>query len=105
MNIRKNDMVVVQSGADSSTTKTAKVLQVIPQTGRAIVEGMRVRKKHMRKSQDNPQGAIVDRETPIDLSNLMLYCPTCKKGVRIKSERSDGKRTRKCRRCEHSFDG
>ena len=66
--IRRGDMVVAIAGADRG--KRGKVLRVLPETSRAIVEGLHTVKKHMRKSQDNPQGGIVEREAPMALSNL-----------------------------------
>ena len=68
--VKKGDSVAVIAGADKG--KTGKVLQVIPETGRALVEGVNFVKKHMRKTQDNPQGGIVEKEAPIAISNLKL---------------------------------
>jgi large subunit ribosomal protein L24 len=100
--IRKNDVVTAISGVAAG--KTGKVLQVLPAGDRAIVEGLKLVKKTLRKSQDNPQGGVVDRESPIALSNLMLYCPECKKGVRPNRVEDGSKHVRKCRRCGHLFD-
>jgi large subunit ribosomal protein L24 len=66
--IRRGDMVVAIAGADRG--KRGKVLHVLPETSRAIVEGLHTVKKHLRKSQDHPQGGIVEREAPMALSNL-----------------------------------
>ena len=52
--------------------KSGKVLQAMPQTGRALVEGINLVKKHMRKTEDNPQGGIVDMEASIAISNLKV---------------------------------
>lgn len=105
MHIKKNDIVQVMSGSDATAHKTGKVLQVLPAKGRAVVEGINYVKKTIRKNQDNPQGAIVDKEGSVSISNLLLYCPRCKKGVRTSKARSSaGKRSRKCRKCEHGFD-
>jgi large subunit ribosomal protein L24 len=103
--IRKDDTVIVSSGANSG--KTGKVLLVDRAKGRALVEGLNLVKKTLKKSQDNPQGGIVEKEAPLSVSSLMHYCPTCKKGVRIGRKR-DGKKSRRyCRTdgCEHVFDG
>jgi large subunit ribosomal protein L24 len=100
--IRKNDTVVAISG--ESAGKPGKVLAVQADRARALVEGLNTVKKCLRKSQDNPKGAISEKEAPLPLSKLALYCPACKKGVRIRRVK-DGERTmRKCRRCGHSFD-
>ncbi len=68
--IKKGDTVVVIAGDDKG--KSGKVLEVNPQTGRAFVEGINIVKKHMQKTQDNPQGGIADREAPIAISNLKV---------------------------------
>ena len=101
--IRKNDTVIAMAGV--SRGKTGKVLHVFPKTGRAIVEGLNVVKKSLRKTQDNPQGGIADKESAIQMSNLMPYCPTCKKGVRVARLKEGDNAVRKCRKCGHAFDG
>lgn len=101
--VRKNDTVMAVSGVDAG--KTGKVLQVLPARGRAVVEGLCLRKKALRKSQDNPQGGIVEKEGTISLSNLMLYCPDCKKGTRVRRRKDGEKNVRGCAKCGYSFDG
>lgn len=106
MHIKRNDIVVAIAGAAALGNKTGKVLQVIPKRGRAIVEGLNYRTKHLRKSQDNPKGSIIKKEAPLSISNLLLYCPRCKQGVRAAHMRNEkGRPLRKCRKCGHSFDG
>ena len=104
MHIRRNDVVVAIKGRDAGTGKTGKVLQVLPEKSRALVEGINVVKRHMRKSQSNPKGGIVEKEAGISLSNLMLYCPHCKKGVRARHVVEADRRSRHCRKCGHAFD-
>ncbi len=67
--VKKNDEIVVLAGAAKGSR--GRVLQVLPKKQRVLVEGVRMIKKHMRKSQDSPQGAIVEREGSIHLSNVM----------------------------------
>jgi large subunit ribosomal protein L24 len=67
--IKKGDEVVVLAGAEKG--KRGKIIAVSPTKNRAIVEGLKMIKRHTRKSQDHPQGAIVEREGTIHLSNLM----------------------------------
>jgi len=100
--IRKEDVVIATSGDEKGST--GKVLEVLPDRGRAIVEGLNVVKKTLKKTRENPKGGIVPREAPIALSNLMPYCPACKKGVRVRSDLDGGGRLRKCRACGHAFD-
>jgi large subunit ribosomal protein L24 len=106
VHIRRNDIVIARAGTPASGGKTGKVLQVFPGRGRAIVEGLNYIHKTLRKSQDNPKGGIIKREASISVSNLMLYCQHCKKGVRVsRATNEQGKRVRKCGKCGHSFDG
>lgn len=71
--IKKDDQVVVRSG--NFKGKKGKVLKVFPETGRVIIEGVNVRKKHTRPTQKSPQGGIVQKEVPIHASNVMLVEP------------------------------
>jgi large subunit ribosomal protein L24 len=66
--IKKGDLVKVITGDDKG--KTGKVLQVLPDSGRALVEGLNFAKKHMRKTQDNPKGGVLEKEASIHISNL-----------------------------------
>jgi len=68
--IKRGDLVEVTKGDD--TGKAGKVLQVLTKQRRAVVEGLNQIKKHMRKSQDNPKGGIVQKEAPIAMANLKL---------------------------------
>ncbi|MCE1275045.1 MAG: 50S ribosomal protein L24 [Chlorobiaceae bacterium] len=68
LHVKKNDSVVVISGNDRG--KSGKVLKVFPQKGRVIVEGVNIRKRHMRPTQSSPQGSIIEREFPIHASNV-----------------------------------
>ena len=104
MHIKRNDVVTVISGSAATGRRNGKVLSVFPSKGVAIVEGMNFIKKTLLKSQDNPNGSISEKEAPIAISNLMLYCPHCKRHVKIAHERA-GKMSRKCKRCGYSFDG
>ena len=69
-NIKKGEEVIVIAGDHKG--KKGKILQVLRAKNRVIVEGVNLLKKHERKSQDNPQGSIVEREFPIHYSNVML---------------------------------
>ena len=105
VHIRRDDIVIARCGTPASGGKTGKVLQVFPGRGRAIVEGLNYIHKTMRKSQDNPKGGIIKKEASIAVSNLMLYCPQCKKGTRVsRALNEQGKRLRKCRKCGYQLD-
>ncbi len=83
LRIRKGDKVLILAGRDKG--KSAKVLHVYPRIGRALVEGVNMVKKFLRKSQQHPQGAILNQELPIHLSNLGLVDPTSSKPTRLKT--------------------
>lgn len=102
MKIRKNDIVVAIRGRNAG--RQGKVLQVIPKTERAIVEGVNLVTKHNRKTQDNPKGGIVKKEAALPLCNLMLFCSQCKRGVRVVRKLSGDKKVRHCQKCGQAFD-
>lgn len=79
MHVRRGDVVRAISGEDAAGKKTGKVLKIYPKTGRALVEGFNFVKKHMRKSQDNPNGGIVSKEAPLAASKLAVVTPAAKK--------------------------
>ena len=83
MKIKKNDMIIVIAGNDKG--KTGKVLKVFPATNRVIVEGINIRKKHTKPSQKNPQGGILEKEAPINASNVMILDPKTNEPTRIGS--------------------
>jgi large subunit ribosomal protein L24 len=105
MRVRKGDTVIVIAGDDRG--KTGKVLRVFQsgkKEGRVIVEGVNFVKRATRRSQKSPQGGMSEKEDPIDLSNVMLYCPKCRKGVRIAAPASgESRHLRACRACGELF--
>ena len=84
--IKAGDMVVVISGADSNPPKTGRVLRVIRDKNRVVVEGVNRVWKHVRPSQRNPQGGRIQKDAPIHISNVMPLDPTTGKGTRVKFE-------------------
>ncbi len=98
MKIRKDDMVKVISGKDRG--KVGKVLQIFPKNNRAIVEGVNLAKKHLRPSAKQQKGGIVDKEIPLNCSNIQIFCTRCSRSTRVgRRLLSDGKRERYCRKC------
>ena len=97
--IKKNDTVKILIGKDRG--KTGKVLTVFPDSGKALVQGLHMVKKHTRKTKDDQQGGIIQKEAPIDISNLMIVCQKCGKAARIGfSVLSDGTKARICNKCK-----
>jgi large subunit ribosomal protein L24 len=97
---RKNDMVMVINGKDKG--KTGKILKVFPDRKKAIVEKVNFTKEFIRRDQSkNIQGGVMEKEAPIHVSNLMLFCSDCGRGVRVKKKRlKDGSTIRVCSKCE-----
>ena len=102
--VRKNDTVIVVGGKDRG--KRGRVLRVIPDRNRIIVEGINIIKRHTRPNpQKNIKGGVVERESPIHLANLMVVCRECGKPTRVSySLLSDGKKVRTCRKCNGTID-
>jgi len=99
--IRKNDLVMVITGRDRG--KTGKVMRVVPETGRVVLERLNVVKRHSRPRGAASPGGIVEKEAPIAISNVMLFCDRCNAPVRIGIKAAaDGASTRICRRCGES---
>ena len=81
MKIRKDDKVVVLSGRDKG--KEGKVLSADPKNGKVIVEGVLVASRHQKPRKQGEEGGIIQRETPIYASKVMLVCPKCGKPTRV----------------------
>jgi len=90
--VRKGDLVTVVSGDDRG--KRGRVLMVLPEKNRVIVEGVNLVYKHLRRSQQNPQGGRVRREAPIHASNVMPIDPETNKPTRVRIRVDSGRRIR-----------
>jgi large subunit ribosomal protein L24 len=101
MRIRKGDMVQVTVGDDSDKTPR-KVISIVKGGAKVIVEGVNRAYKHVRRGHPkSPQGGRLSREMPIDISNVLLYCNTCQRGVRVGFKyKPDGTKFRHCRKCQ-----
>lgn len=100
--IKKNDAVFVLSGRDKG--KKGRVFRVFPAKGTALVEGINYVKRNMRKTKSDQQAGIVQKESPIGLSNLALFCKTCNKSTRVGiNVLADGTKSRYCKRCKEVF--
>lgn len=85
LHIKKGDIVYVRTGVDK--TKTGRVLQIIVEKKRAIVEGLNMVTKHTKPNAKNPQGGIEKKEAPIHISNLSLIDPETKKPTRVRRQK------------------
>ncbi|MBI1883985.1 MAG: 50S ribosomal protein L24 [Chlamydiae bacterium] len=96
--LKKNDVVFALAGREKG--KKGKILQVLPEKNRAIVEGLNFLKRHARPTQNNPQGGVIQKEASIHLSNLALFCANCDRPVRVGVKiLEEGAKERVCRKC------
>ena len=101
--LKKDDIVEVITGREKG--KKGKVLAFFPETGKLTVEKLNMLKRHMKGDGKTRQSGIVDKEGTIHLSNVLVVCDKCGKGVRVKRKKlEDGKRVRVCRKCGEVID-
>lgn len=100
--IKKDDIIKVISGKDKG--KTGKVINVDRELSRVLVEGINYVKKHMRRTQDNQKGGIIQMERPVSLSNVMLFCKNCNRPAKAAiAIAKDKTKARLCKRCKQPF--
>jgi large subunit ribosomal protein L24 len=101
--IKKDDKVKIVAGKDNG--KIGKVLKVLRNKNRILVENINIVKRHTKPNAQTRQGGIIESEAPIHWSNVMLMCNKCIKPARIKMQRlDDGKKVRVCRKCNEIID-
>jgi large subunit ribosomal protein L24 len=101
--IKKDDKVKVMVGKEKG--KIGKVLKIIRKKGRLIVENANMVKRHTRAGGPSRQGGIIEKESPIDFSNVILICDKCMDPIRIKMKvLENGKKVRVCRKCGEVLD-
>ena len=94
--IKKGDNVKVLAGKDSG--RTGSVDRVLVKTGKVIVAGINISKRSVKKQGQN-QGGIIDLVKPVDISNVVLICPSCKKQTRVGFKIEGKEKIRICRKC------
>lgn len=101
MKIKNGDTVLIISGKDKG--KKAKVIKVLLEKNRIVVEGANLRKKHTRPKKQGEKGQIVEIAAPFDVSNVKLICPKCKKATRIGYKVTEGGKFRICKKCNQEI--
>ncbi|HOQ37603.1 MAG TPA: 50S ribosomal protein L24 [Acetivibrio sp.] len=103
VHVKKGDTVIVINGKDIG--KKGKVLQVNPQDGTVLVEGVNMTTKHRKPRSQYQQGGIIHQESPINSSKVMLVCPKCGKPTRIRRRvLENGEKDRECKKCNGTID-
>lgn len=102
--LRKGDVVIVKKGKDKG--KTGKILVVFPEKSRVLVERINFVKEFIRPDRSkNVQGGIMEKESPLSMANVLLYCSECGQGVRVKKKiLEDGTKIRVCHKCDLSLE-
>jgi len=100
--IRRDDEVIVIAGRDKGAR--AKIVRVLPEKGKVIVAKVNMVKRHTKASQAS-SGGIIEREAPMEISNVQFVCPKCDAGVRVGVKTlEDGRKVRTCRKCDEVLD-
>jgi large subunit ribosomal protein L24 len=98
LKIRKGDRVRVLSGKDRG--KEGEVMRALPREGKVIVDGVNIARKSQRPTRTTQQGGIIDKDMPIQVSNVALVCPSCGKPTRVGfTIDKSGQKARVCKRC------
>ena len=101
-NVKKDDTVLVTAGRERG--KTGKVVKVLRDEGKVLVERINMIKRHRKASGPQNPGGILEKEAALDLSNVMLICPSCNKPTRIGRKRVERERVRTCKKCGETID-
>jgi large subunit ribosomal protein L24 len=100
MQIKKDDIVEVIAGDDAASGQGRRVLRAIPAEGKVVVEGVNRVYRHLKPNRRNAQGGRLSKEMPIDVSNVLLYCQTCRRGRRVaRRYTAEGRKERYCKKC------
>jgi len=100
--LKKNDVVQVVAGAHKG--KTGKVLRLIKDKNRVVVEKVNIVKRHQKAKAAGQTSEIIEKEAPLHVSNVLLYCDKCGKGVRFKVKRDKKGAARVCAKCEGNLE-
>ena len=103
LHVKKDDTVTILSGKDKG--KTGRILKVLPEKGRVVVESINMVKRHTRPNQQNSEGGILEKEATMDISNVQLVCSSCNASVRTGMRTlDDGSKVRFCKKCNEIVD-
>ncbi len=97
MRIKKNDNVIVLTGKDKG--RTGKVLQVLPEKEKVVVQAVNIRTLHAKPKKQGEKGQMIKSEAPIHISNVMMLCPKCAKPTRLGARIDEKDKVRICKKC------
>ena len=99
LHVKTGDTVILLTGDDKDCGKTGKVLEVSPEEGKVIVEGLNKVKKHVKPRKAGDPSGIIETESPIRACKVQVVCPKCNKATRVAYKVEDGKKSRVCKHC------
>jgi len=101
MKVKKGDTVLIIAGKDKG--RTAKILKSLPKEVKILVEGINLKKKHVRPRRDGEKGQIIQLPAVIDVSNVKVVCPKCGKAVRVGYKTEKDIKKRICKKCNQEI--
>ena len=102
LSVKKGDNVLVIAGKDAG--KTGEILEVNREAGRVVVAGVNIQAHHKKPRSKDDTGGIIKSEGALDVSNVQVVCPACKKATRVAHSEVDGKNARICKKCGATLD-
>jgi large subunit ribosomal protein L24 len=101
MKIRKNDQVLIIAGKDKG--RTGKITRALPKELKILVEGINLKKKHVKPKREGEKGQVVAIPAPMDISNVKLVCPKCGKATRVGYKTEGETKNRICKKCKQAI--
>ncbi|MBX4200534.1 50S ribosomal protein L24 [Candidatus Parcubacteria bacterium] len=98
MKLKKGDNVLIISGKDKG--RTAKILKSLVKEKMILVEGINMKRKHVKPKKEGEKGQVVPVPAPMQISNVKLVCPKCGKATRVGYKIENGKKNRICKKCQ-----
>ena len=101
MKVKKGDNVLIIAGKDKG--RTAKIIKSIPKELKVLVEGINLKKKHVRPKREGEKGQVVDIPAALDVSNIKIICPKCGKATRVGYKTEGETKNRICKKCKQAI--
>jgi len=101
MKVKKGDNVLIIAGKDKG--RTAKIIKSFPKDLKILVEGINLKKKHVRPKKEGEKGQVVSIPAPMDISNVKVVCPKCGKATRIGYKTEKDQKVRVCKKCNQEI--
>ena len=101
MKVKKGDSVLIIAGKDKG--RTGKIMRALPKEMKVLVEGINLKKKHVRPKKEGEKGQVVDIPAALDVSNIKLICPKCGKATRVGYKTEGEIKNRICKKCNQAI--